>query len=263
MSEVGRWARQRGVSDLLGFTLVFGIIITSVTAVWFVGIGALEEVRDEAHATSAEQSTIELAETMEAVGYNGITRRDVSLALSGDGLTTDQAEFNVTLQKDPSATPPYDSGFSGDTTHEIGTLTRRTKTEAAYAFSGGAVFATYRDGGILKRTPVMRCQTDGDPDTTNIAQIRLLDYNGEIFYSDSREATLVLRAGPSMINTTSAYDEVHVNVENTNNPSLWEEVFLDQGWESNSSPNTYSCGETNALDRAVIHVSTVNVSTIN
>jgi hypothetical protein len=242
---------ERAVSDLVGFTLVFGIIITSVVAVWFGGVGALEQVRDEAQTTSNKQAMNGLANAMEAVAYDGVSRRQVTLPLNGAGLNTRQATF--TVEFNPGGT----DGFGSTKTRDIGVLLMRTNTETRYVAVGGSVFEAYETGALINRSPTIPCDTGNPAGETNIAQLRLFDYTEEINYATDSDAQMVLTPGPSTTETTDSKDEIAVDFSSTQYPDLWRTVFERNGWSTSGS--TATC---DGLDRIIVHVSTVELSII-
>ncbi|SEH55389.1 hypothetical protein SAMN05192561_10679 [Halopenitus malekzadehii] len=132
---------DRGVSEVLGFVLVFSLIVASVGIVVTAGLGGLQDMRDGERVTNGERALDVLAENYDDV-LTGAPSRSTQIRLSDASLRVgDPVAFRV------------DNG--------TGTLNRSEETsrisfvvgDEAVHFVNGAVIRESPGGAVMLREP--------------------------------------------------------------------------------------------------------------
>ncbi|WP_336339630.1 DUF7289 family protein [Haloarcula brevis] len=239
-------SHDRGVSDLLAFTLTFSIIVTTIALVSLGGLGAFDAVQRGATTDVAETSMVGFAETTDDHIRGDAPRRTTSMKLQGHGLSLRPSTLNVTVD--------------GHTTNiSTGAFVRETDAGTDIVYTGGAVYRVQQEGSVVSREPSFRCSPDS-------AYLAVLALNGRTDFASSgrvtietaiRNRTLVSPgAGRSPSATT-----VSVNVSGTAYPDAWHRLFEQElsSWSNHSDPHTYQC---TGISRAVVHDTTVEVRTV-
>jgi hypothetical protein len=83
-----RLGERRGVSEAIGFVLVFGVIITSVGVVYVTGFESLRETRNAEQATNAERAFDVLKANLEDMSKRGAPSRATEIKLADAELST-------------------------------------------------------------------------------------------------------------------------------------------------------------------------------
>ncbi|EMA18765.1 DUF7289 family protein [Haloarcula argentinensis] len=241
-------SHDRGVSDLLAFTLTFSIIITGIALVTLGGLGAFDAIQQGATTDVAETSMIGFAETTDDHIQSGAPRRTTSMKLQGHGLSLQASTLNVTVD-------------GRSTNISIGAFVRETDSGTDIVYTSGAVYRVQQEGLVVSRKPSFRCA----PDSGSV-YLSVLSLDGQTDFSSSgrltietaiQNTTLVSpQAGKSPSATT-----VSINVSETAYPDAWHRLFEQElsDWSGHSEPHTYQC---TGINRAVVHNTTVDIRTI-
>ncbi|RYJ13403.1 hypothetical protein ELS19_05105 [Halogeometricum borinquense] len=137
-------ADSRGVSEVLGFVLVFGLVIASVGTVYAFGVGELRETRDFERVNNAERAFEVFADNVADVARRGAPSRGTELKLSDSTLGYGETMVNVSLDTTP-ATPGSDMNNStGSISLSPVVMTLQDAGEVRYAT--GAVMRTDGNG---------------------------------------------------------------------------------------------------------------------
>lgn len=136
--------KGRAVSEVVGFAVVFGIVVLSIALVYTFGVGALSEVqRGEAFDNAGRAFDI-LADNMEDIHRNGAPGRSTELEFEGGELATTgrtvlTVNTNQTRSKSFAASPiSYTRGDEG------------------LHYATGAVIRTNRDSAAMLNDPPFR-----------------------------------------------------------------------------------------------------------
>jgi len=162
---------DRGVSELIGFATVFGVVVISVALVYTFGVGALADVQRAEATDNAERAFDIVAENMADIHQNGAPGRSTELDFEGGELAT-TGQVTVTVKNVTS-----DNGTL--LASMVATPIRYTDGEEGFYYAGGAVVRTNRDAAVVVRDPPFRfgpnrtvlslVETKADGDTTSIA----------------------------------------------------------------------------------------------
>lgn len=132
----------RGLSDVIGFVLVFGLVVAAVAVVSVGGFQVLDDARDSQQVTNAEQALDVLDGNVEDLAVRGAPRRSTELLLSDAELTFgDPVTFNVT------------AGGTNYYATEVTPLVYRTDGGAELVYVNGAVLRQRGDGAYLANEP--------------------------------------------------------------------------------------------------------------
>jgi hypothetical protein len=195
---------DRGVSDVIGFTLIFGLVMATVAVVSLGGMDTLESIRDDEQMTNAVRAYDILADNVRDIHEEGAPSRATEIRVSdallyyGDPISINVSGVN-TADTDENFTLEYQM-------HPI--VYEQTNTDKL-VFANGAVLRDNRQGGVVQEEPPFSLGS-------NRTLIPILQTKGGAVQSVA-DSTVRIRA----VQTTRAvlvakshnpYDEVWLNV---------------------------------------------------
>lgn len=134
--------RNRAVSDMIGFVLVFGLIVSTVGVVYVGGFAALQDARDYQRFSNTERAFDVMDANIEDVAVRGAPRRNTELLLSDASLEFgSQVTFNVT------------DGASNYYVTTFRPILYRGSNGNELVYSNGAVFRQYDDAAVMFDEP--------------------------------------------------------------------------------------------------------------
>lgn len=139
-----RWPTgdSRGVSEVIGFVLVFSLVLGTISMVYVGGFSALSDTRDGERVNNAERAMDVLADNFQQLGRGEAPRRATEIKLADAQLTLDERyvlEVNVSGNSSLSSSRPL--------TYHSGTGTR-------ISYEHGAIIRVDDDGGaVMLREP--------------------------------------------------------------------------------------------------------------
>ncbi len=150
MPEAGR-----AISEVLGYALVFGVVLTTVTVVTVGGVGQLEDARNAEQVNNAERALELMAHNIDDVALRGSPSRATEISLA-------DAQIRVA--------DPVEFEFRGDFTngtiafnesYSVWPVTYQTdRGDTALTYVGGAVFRVEQQGGVVVREPPIVASND-------------------------------------------------------------------------------------------------------
>lgn len=152
--------RDRGVSEVISFALVFSLIVATVALVYVAGIGGLEATRSGEQVNNAERAFDVLADNMQDIHREGAPSRATEIKLSDAQLEFgDSTRVNITIRNkagDNVSVVEYDPiVYSAD-----------SGTDLIYA--NGALFREDRSGTVLNREPSFLLSYDEKRDRKSV-----------------------------------------------------------------------------------------------
>lgn len=176
---------DRAVSEVLGFVLVFAIVISTVAAVYLVGFNGLEDARDNERIENAVRAFDVLADNMEDIHQDDAPNRatefklyDATLAI-GDPVKQSVKITNV------GSRPEY-----AITNYPITYVPQNSPTRIRY--SNGAVFREDRNGAAIQNRPPFTVSTN--PSNGNrTAIIQLIETRARGSQAVSGRTTVLVR----------------------------------------------------------------------
>jgi len=137
---------DRAVSEVLGFTLVFALILSMVALVSVVGFGDLDDAREFEQTNNAQRAFDVLADNMDDVLLRGAPSRATEVKLTDSTVYFgDQVSINVT------GTDSAGDDFARE--YRYRPLVYEGASGSRVVYSAGAVFRDQRDGGRVVRDP--------------------------------------------------------------------------------------------------------------
>lgn len=136
-------ADERAVSELIGFILVFALLISTIVIVYTGGFGALQQTRDAERVNNAERAFDVLATNFEQIARGDAPLRATEIQLSEAKLETTEhrtLSTNATSFDAAQTSGPVPIKFTGGTDTEI-------------VYEAGAVLRTDGDSGVMLRKP--------------------------------------------------------------------------------------------------------------
>lgn len=166
---------DRAVSELVGFVLVFGIILSSVALLSVTGFQAMEDYQEVEQQRNAQRAMTALADNFNDVArHDGIDRRYGELSLRGGTISTNAdgptVYINLTSSANSGALSEYDTGGDPELEFELGAFEYEAES-TAISYQGGAV--VHKQGELFIREPLVRYNED-----TNVAVISLVKIDG-------------------------------------------------------------------------------------
>ena len=256
--------RDRGLSDVIAFTLMFAIIIAAVAAVATVGVDQLTELRDREQINSAERAMEGFAATVDDIHRHGDPFRVVALSLGNGGIWVQESTISV-------STP--------GTAVEIPVNSLRHRLDG----NAGAVTISYEAGGVFRSDgagasyePRVACSpstgtavvsvvnlTTGDSidiagGSSSRPLIDPLEVPGDAPARDT-EQNVRLRASSlsTWSRSLSTTGGVSVNVSETATPEQWAMSFESaEGWTATGN-RTFTC---TAADTVLVRNTTIRLS---
>jgi len=134
---------DRAVSDLVGFILVFALVVSVVAVVSTVGLSSLQSARDAEQTDNAERAFEVLSDNVDDVVHRGAPSRATEISLSDSTLSLgDPIQVEV---RDPNHSDP--TFLENRTFKPRPVIYDAGDTRLVYVM--GAVFRVERGGGVV------------------------------------------------------------------------------------------------------------------
>lgn len=238
--SAGKRRGDRGVSDLVGYVLMVGVILVGVGLTATVGVDHLESAQLTQNAQGIERAMELLENNVDEIQTARASVRTTSMSLSSGTLAfrTGPTSSSVTVNVSGTADSP--------TTYEMGNIT--------YDFDGGVV--AYEGGGVFLRTRGGNAITRADPTVICNGESAIVSIvtlqgaasersfgggNVEVVARENRSRLLFpsSRSGFGSVETSTG---VNVTIDSAF-PSAWDDYMLggDQEWTTNAPVSDYRC----------------------
>lgn len=170
MSRKLQWAHERGVSDVVAFTFVFSIIITSVGLTAAVGFGTLNELQADEQAKNAERAMVSLSENIGEIQRGHAPGRTGEIKLNEGTLYIRKGDSPITVEVDTggSTKTPIDEPL-GAMYYDVG------ERKTTIGFEGGAVLRKDRGNSVLVEEPKFLCKPSGTFGSYAVVSVIVLD----------------------------------------------------------------------------------------
>ncbi|ADD06695.1 uncharacterized protein Nmag_3143 [Natrialba magadii ATCC 43099] len=221
---------DRGVSEVIAFVLVFGIILSSVALLSMTGFQAMEDYQENEQLQNAERAMDALAENYnDVLQHSAIEERYAELSLREGTVSTGSSGTEVTVSingesiHDNSASNFYDPNTDSVS---LGEFAYTTGSDTV-AYDGGAVVRESEFGSAVVRQPHLTCNDD----RAIISLVAIDADERSIQSSDGLGFTMSVEN-----RTTEVYDEdidnVSVSAGSSPAQTAWEDHILDRGnWD--------------------------------
>ncbi|MEA1944547.1 MAG: hypothetical protein U9N07_04330 [Euryarchaeota archaeon] len=145
---------DRAVSEVIGYALVFGIIVTAIGLIYVAGLPALQSSKDTTQFKSVEQGFMILRTDLLKVALDQSPVRTTKLGTAeGGSLSSDPSACKLSLKIFESTNPVFDD------TIELGNIEFASRI-GSISCENGAVVTKYPSGSIMTSKPRMFNSTD-------------------------------------------------------------------------------------------------------
>jgi hypothetical protein len=207
---------MRGQSEVLGFALVFGLVLSAVALIAVFGFGALEDTRDSEELNNAERAFDVLADNMADIHQDGTPSRATEISLQNAQLEAgDTVTFNLTFvgPQESISRPLEPIVFrSGD---------------AEVVYVAGAILRSQREGGVMIKEPPFLIDTDRLVlpiiETQNVGDITSTGGQTVRVRGLRRQRQFVA----DMVKNPSPYDEAIINITSPRS-DIWQTYLEEQ-----------------------------------
>ena len=231
-------ARDRAVSDLLAFVLVFGIIITSVGVVYIFGLGALGDAQAAQQDRNAERAFSSMGASFNDLQTNRGQERLAELNPRGARMSIDEDDPKISVD-----------GIDELDDQEMGAM-HYDNDNTRISYELGAVFRSDNGNSVMVREPEFVCREVNDPDGTRaIVSVVEIDPDGPVAIGS--ESTMQIGAiqkpdGQELYDHDG--DEIRLTIQDSSHADAWERYFDqdDNQWEvtsTGSDPRTAECDD--------------------
>ncbi|WP_435335694.1 DUF7289 family protein [Haloarchaeobius sp. TZWWS8] len=244
----GSWSLDdRSVSDVLAFTIVFGIVISSVGLVYTVGFGALSEFQEGEQQTNAVRAFDAMSTTFDDIQDRGEPGRAGTLALSGGTIQVVE-DSDITISVENAS-----GGEIWSTSRTTGSL-RYTLEETTVAYENGGVFRKDRDNSVLVSQPSIRCSPSSDRAVVSVVVLngesgaKGGDTNVEIVSRENASRLVYLYPNRNLNGTAAS---VNVTISGSSFDDAWNRHLASSGWDDNGG-GEYGCEATQIVVRVTV-----------
>ena len=133
---------DRGVSETVGFVLVFALITTTIAITFTVGLGGLNDAQVAERDNNVERAFDVLHDNLNDISRDGVPSRATEIRLGGGTLTLNQTS-TVRLNRSDWQAPIT----------ETGSIAFRGAGDTRIVYENGAVFRMQGDQGVMLREP--------------------------------------------------------------------------------------------------------------
>lgn len=215
---------DRAVSNVLGYVLLFAVVLSSIIVVGTVGVDQLTDARDGTTALNAEFTMTGVASAVDDVHRENVSRTS-RVGLGGGSL---EAGEQTTIKVDIGD----DGSFElSDQTQSI--VYRTGNTQIVYV--AGAVFRMEEEGEVVVREPDYRVESD-----SAIIPIPLTEAESPgSAVSGSNAQIRLARAGSMDLKTGSNDVGIKFVTPNNDQALLWYSVLKERhGFNCDGGPPT-------------------------
>lgn len=212
--------RNRAVSEVLGYVLVFSLVVTTVGVVTVAGFGELQSARDVERVNNAERAFELLAANFEDLARREAPSRSTEIRLADARLSVTEP-VNVSVRGVDDSDPSNNVSAA----YEIQPIRYRSATtDTSLVYAAGAVFRTQSDtprAGTVVESPDL--VADGEVLATTLVQTRSRASRSA---SGGTVRVGADRAGVELpiSDADSPFDRVYLNITSPR-AALWAETL--------------------------------------
>jgi hypothetical protein len=244
---------DRGVSEVVAFTLTFSLIIATISILFSGGILSLNDLRVSEQVNTADQSMERVASIQRSLHEGEAPRRSVDVGLAGGSLELRDSSIDISVS-DSSGTTLYDDSVNVGSFEYV-----LNRVDSVISVENGVLFRRDESGGTLIRTrPPMRC-------TDTVAVVSTLELAGSMSTASGGSVEVNVRRVRGgldypNVSTDAAADaaNVTIDVRDSRNENGWRQFFQDSSQEWDGSDGVYYC---DGVDRVYVYKTTVDIST--
>ncbi|SNZ13377.1 hypothetical protein SAMN06269185_2145 [Natronoarchaeum philippinense] len=225
-------AADRAVSDVLAFTLVFSIIITSVGLVYVFGMGALGDAQVSEQNRNAERAfetiTVSFNDLQDGRGEERLSQ----LNPRGGRISVEESP-TVTISAGGSAIVDADGDPIAD--RAVGSL-NYAHEGTTISYELGAAFRADEGNSVLIRPPEFVCTTSGSGSDRAVLSYPNLASTQPSSVSTSSTLRIRATSAPAVVTRSTASD-LTIEIEDSTHADAWARYFEDNGWTDVDGPS--------------------------
>lgn len=252
--------RKRAVSDVIGFSLMFGIIIVGVGVVSVGGLDDILDFGDREEITTSERGMEAAAATLDKINSQSDWNRSFSIVVGTGNVWLNDSELTI------SGAAGIEGDIGNGGTIPVNSLEHRfdrQPEDVSVRYEAGAVFRS--DSVAASYRPSFKC--NGDTDTALVSVVNLtargsginvaVDYNRRFTIDPTSipdespvaafAETLTLQADLQSWEThmrtgLSSGDALQIDVSGTATPAAWAYYLKNRGWTPDpAGGGTFTC----------------------
>jgi len=139
---------ERAQSEILGFPLVFGLVLATMSAITVVGLSGLQDVRDAERAANADRAFDILADNIDDIVHGGATSQKTEISLSDSRLYFEDP-VEVTVSGQSVADPTRNFTFS----YATRPIVLEPTADRRIVYTAGVTFREDRSGAVMQGSP--------------------------------------------------------------------------------------------------------------
>lgn len=242
---------DRGVSEAIGFVLVFSLIVVTIGITFVGGLGGLQDVRDVERVTNAERAFDVLADNVADVSSGGAPSRATEVKLSEAGLyVSEPVVLNV------SAVHATSSSRSFTREYQLRPIVYEASNGERIVYANGAVIRQGTESSVMSRTPNFVLNTDRV--VVPVVSTRVGDRR-----SVSGSMTVLVRTDRSVSRVTAArtdgpYETVYLNVTSPRADAWAAHLDAEEGVNCTLVSDRASCA-LESVDRVYVSIVEIDV----
>jgi len=216
---------DRGQSELVGYFLIFNVVILTVLLVGATGLVGLNNAQDFQRTTSAQQGFSALANDVDDVVRRGAPSRTTEIGL---------ADVSLSFEQQTDITVRTDNGSIENRTVELHSLVYDSGSETRIVYSSGALLRADGGSSVMYREPNFLLDNDAV-----IVPLVTLSPNNNTVGGDSAVAIETRDAGTDVV---GAGDVDTVTVEVTSpRTTAWYRYLDDEADCDPPDSGTVTC----------------------
>jgi hypothetical protein len=217
---------DRGQSELLGYFLIFNLVVLTVLLVGATGIVGLDNAQDFQRTTSAQQGVSALANDVGDVARRGAPSRTTEIRL---------AEASLSLERTTNITVRTDSASIENETVQLHSLVYDSGSGTRIVYSSGAVLRADRDNSVMVREPNFLLGND----TVIVPIVTLSPADGDTVGGDTAVTVETTDAGTEVVGAGKV-DTVTVEITSPH-ATAWYRYLDDEAECDPPNSGTVTC----------------------
>lgn len=233
---------DRAVSQVIGFVLVFSMIVASVGILYVSGVGSMTQLRTAEQVNNADRAFVAVAENFDVVHRGEAPARAGELRLNGGTLAVGSSP-GIDVSVRPDGGPEETKTLGGGTlTYALGPDTIR--------YENGAVFRERAGDAVTSYRPSLRC--DGSVALVSLVSVvpatneTAVSQTGTVLVAGRHAETTVLY--PQSADGQSGTTTVTLDVPTSPTDDAWGRHLTENGW-TDAGSGQYTCTAERAFVR--------------
>ncbi len=210
--------QDKAVSETIGFILMFGIVIISMSFIYMMGYPLLQSNMDTSVFESAEQSFIVIRSDMKMVAFEQVPIKVMKMKMHSSMLFFENSSSIVIR---------YDGNTLNYSTGSI----RYIKDNDELIYENTAIMKSYSQGGDLMVSKPSIYSTSID--NINVTTLGVVQTRGEGSASGSAIVDLRMQHNSSSLIRTDGTTDVNVTI-NSDYAALWSDQLQQAGFTTSS-----------------------------